>query len=142
MFRSLPQFMVVDRSAPPPARDPTAFYHHPWMEPSPAWEMEVQSAASSEAKGLEEQMLRAGILASLKDAPEEGPDTKVELQKSSVSSLRLVQLIECVFEQICFSLNASVFQSCYLHGHICFCFLAGFSSWRRWVFPQKKPWWH
>lgn len=90
--RSLPQFMVVDRASPPPARDPTAFYHHPSMEPPPAWEMEVQSAAASEAEVLEEEMLRAGILASLQDAPVEGPDTKVELPKSSVSSLRLQQL--------------------------------------------------
>ncbi|MEQ2316689.1 hypothetical protein AMECASPLE_035194 [Ameca splendens] len=90
--RSLPQFMVVDRAAPPPERGPTAYNIHPWMEPSPAWVMEVQSAAVSEAEVLEEQMLRAGILASLQDAPEEGPDTKVELPKSSVSSLRLQQL--------------------------------------------------
>ncbi|MEQ2238252.1 hypothetical protein ILYODFUR_031317, partial [Ilyodon furcidens] len=89
---SLPQFMVVDRAAPPPERGPTAYNIHPWMEPSPAWVMEVQSGAVSEAEVLEEQMLRAGILASLQDAPEEGPDTKVELPKSSVSSLRLQQL--------------------------------------------------
>ncbi|MEQ2165463.1 hypothetical protein GOODEAATRI_017109, partial [Goodea atripinnis] len=91
--QSLPQFMVVDRAAPPPERGPTAYNIHPWMEPSPAWVMEVQSAAVSEAEVLEEQMLRAGILASLQDAPEEGPDTKVELPKSSVSSLRLVQFM-------------------------------------------------
>uniref|UniRef100_A0A3B3Z2S5 Peptidase S54 rhomboid domain-containing protein n=1 Tax=Poecilia mexicana TaxID=48701 RepID=A0A3B3Z2S5_9TELE len=57
--------------------------------PSPAWVMEVQAAAAvSEAEVLEEQLLRAGIMASLQDAP----DTKVEVPKSSVSSLRLQQL--------------------------------------------------
>lgn len=42
----------------------------------------------SETQLLEEQMLRAGILASLRDAPNN--DAKVEVPKSSVSSLRLV----------------------------------------------------
>ncbi|KAM4746106.1 rhomboid domain-containing protein 3 isoform 2-T2 [Anableps anableps] len=117
--RSLPQFMAVDHAAPLPVRDPTAYNPHRWMEPSPAWAMEVQSAAVSEAEVLEEQMLRAGILASLQDAPKEGADTKVEVPKSSVSSLR-----------------------CYLHTDICFCFLQDFSSWRRWASPQRKLWWH
>uniref|UniRef100_A0A3B5MFV9 Rhomboid domain containing 3 n=1 Tax=Xiphophorus couchianus TaxID=32473 RepID=A0A3B5MFV9_9TELE len=89
LLRSLPQFMAVDHAAPPPVRDPTAYNLHPWMEPpSPAWVMEVQAAAVSEAEVLEEQMLRAGIMASLQDTP----DTKVEVPKSSVSSLRLQQL--------------------------------------------------
>ncbi|XP_043967242.1 rhomboid domain-containing protein 3 [Gambusia affinis] len=87
--RSLPQFMAVDHAAPPPVRDPTPYNLHPWTEPpSPAWVMEVQAAAVSEAEALEEQMLRAGIMASLQDTP----DTKVEVPKSSVSSLRLQQL--------------------------------------------------
>uniref|UniRef100_A0A3P9QDT7 Rhomboid domain containing 3 n=1 Tax=Poecilia reticulata TaxID=8081 RepID=A0A3P9QDT7_POERE len=87
---SLPQFMAVDHAAPPPLRDPAAYNLHPWMEPpSSAWVMEVQAAAAvSEAEVLEEHMLRAGIMASLQDAP----DTKVEVAKSSVSSLRLQQL--------------------------------------------------
>ncbi|KAJ7994296.1 hypothetical protein DPEC_G00264410 [Dallia pectoralis] len=62
-----------------------------------AWPMSVphlpleRSAALSESQLLEEQMLRAGILASLQEAPEESP-VKVEVPKSSVSSLRLQQL--------------------------------------------------
>lgn len=44
---------------------------------------------TAEAEVLEEQMLRAGILASLQDAPDD-PGAKVEVPKSSVSSLRLV----------------------------------------------------
>uniref|UniRef100_A0A096MGW9 Rhomboid domain containing 3 n=1 Tax=Poecilia formosa TaxID=48698 RepID=A0A096MGW9_POEFO len=88
--KSVPQFMAVDHAAPPPVRDPTAYNLHQWMEPpSPAWVMEVQAAAAvSEAEVLEEELLRAGIMASLQDAP----DTKVEVPKSSVSSLRLQQL--------------------------------------------------
>uniref|UniRef100_A0A3Q2PMW8 Rhomboid domain containing 3 n=1 Tax=Fundulus heteroclitus TaxID=8078 RepID=A0A3Q2PMW8_FUNHE len=88
-----PEFMASDRATPPPVRGPTAYNPNPWMEPSPPWAVGVQSAAAvSEAEVLEEQMLRAGILASLQDAPEEGPDSKVEVPKSSVSSLRLQQL--------------------------------------------------
>uniref|UniRef100_A0A3Q0RW81 Rhomboid domain containing 3 n=1 Tax=Amphilophus citrinellus TaxID=61819 RepID=A0A3Q0RW81_AMPCI len=45
-----------------------------------------ESTAIAEAEVLEEEMLRAGILASLQDAPDE-PDPKVEVPKSSVSSL-------------------------------------------------------
>ncbi|KAM4577770.1 rhomboid domain-containing protein 3 [Fundulus diaphanus] len=91
--RPFPEFMAVDRATPPPVRGPTVYNPNPWMEPSPPWAMGVQSvAAVSEAEVLEEQMLRAGILASLQDAPEEGPDSKVEVPKSSVSSLRLQQL--------------------------------------------------
>lgn len=61
------------------------------MEPSPAWVME-ESAARPEEELLEEEMLRAGILASLQDALEMESDTKVEVPKSSVSSLRFVFL--------------------------------------------------
>lgn len=50
-----------------------------------------QSHGLTETELLEEQMLRAGILASLWDAPD-GSAEKVELSKSSVSSLRLQQL--------------------------------------------------
>lgn len=85
---SLSQMMPVGQAAAPPTRDLSILNHHPWMEPSPAWMME-ESAAVSEAEALEEQMLRAGILASLQDAPD-NPDAKVEVHKSSVSSLRLV----------------------------------------------------
>ncbi|XP_071339044.1 rhomboid domain-containing protein 3 [Trachinotus anak] len=88
--RSLSQTTPVDQAAAPPVRDPFVLNHHPWIEPSPAWIME-ESAALSEAEVLEEQMLRAGILASLQDSPDD-PDAKVEVPKSSVSSLRLQQL--------------------------------------------------
>ncbi|XP_071777001.1 rhomboid domain-containing protein 3 [Centroberyx gerrardi] len=91
--RSLSHTMSADQSAPPTRplmRDRPLLNQHPWVEPVPAWLME-ESAALSEADVLEEQMLRAGILASLHDAPED-PDAKVEVPKSSVSSLRLQQL--------------------------------------------------
>ncbi len=80
--------MPVDQAAAPPMRDPSVLNHHPWVDPVPAW---MEPAARSEAEVLEEQMLRAGILASLQDAPDD-PDAKVEVPKSSVSSLRLVIL--------------------------------------------------
>lgn len=54
---------------------------HPWIM--------NDSADLFETQLLEEQMLRAGILASLRDAPDNA-DAKVEVPKSSVSSLRLV----------------------------------------------------
>ncbi|KAM7391999.1 hypothetical protein PAMP_022642 [Pampus punctatissimus] len=88
--RSLSQMVPVDQADLPPMRDPSDLNHHPWVESVPAWIMQ-QSAALSEAEVLEEQMLRAGILASLQDAPED-IDAKVEVPKSSVSSLRLQQL--------------------------------------------------
>ncbi|XP_040897419.1 rhomboid domain-containing protein 3 [Toxotes jaculatrix] len=88
--RSLSEMMPVDQAAAPPTRDLSVWNHHPQIEPLPAWIME-ESAALSEAEVLEEQMLRAGILASLQDAPDD-PDAKVEVPKSSVSSLRLQQL--------------------------------------------------
>ncbi|XP_041642441.1 rhomboid domain-containing protein 3 [Cheilinus undulatus] len=88
--RSLPQMMPVDHAAAPPMRDPLFINHHPHEYAVPPW-LSTESAAQSEAEVLEEQMLRAGILASLQDTPD-NPDAKVELHKSSVSSLRLQQL--------------------------------------------------
>jgi len=79
--------MPADQPAAPVMRDQSN--HHPWVDPVPAWIMK-ESAALSEAEVLEEQMLAAGILASLQDAPD-NPDAKVEVPKSSVSSLRLVK---------------------------------------------------
>ncbi|XP_017576358.1 rhomboid domain-containing protein 3 [Pygocentrus nattereri] len=61
----------------------------PWRPPAPEWHREP--AVATDAQLLEEQLLRAGILASLQDAPE-GTADKVEVPKSSVSSLRLQQL--------------------------------------------------
>ncbi|XP_051516741.1 rhomboid domain-containing protein 3-like [Myxocyprinus asiaticus] len=60
----------------------------PWQHSVSEWHEE--SSLARDVHLLEEQMLKAGILASLQDAPE-GAD-KVEVPKSSVSSLRLQQL--------------------------------------------------
>lgn len=87
--------MPADQAAAPTMRDPSVLNHHPWVDPVPAWIMK-ESAARSEAEVLEEQMLRAGILASLQDAPD-GPDARVEVPKSSVSSLRSVRILYHVF---------------------------------------------
>ncbi|XP_039875193.1 rhomboid domain-containing protein 3 [Simochromis diagramma] len=84
------QTMPVDQSAAVPMNQPSASNHRSWIEPLPAWIME-ESTVTAEAEVLEEQMLRAGILASLQDAPYD-PGAKVEVPKSSVSSLRLQQL--------------------------------------------------
>nr|XP_006640519.1 PREDICTED: rhomboid domain-containing protein 3 [Lepisosteus oculatus] len=62
----------------------------PWKSQEPDWAAGGVPAVS-EVQLLEEQLLRAGILASLQDAPE-GSVEKLELPKSSVSSLRLQQL--------------------------------------------------
>lgn len=88
----------VDQTAPPPMRDPSVLNHHPWVEPVPAWIMQ-QSAVLSEAEVLEEQMLHAGILASLQDGPED-IDAKVEVPKSSVSSLRLVFILIIIYTKL------------------------------------------
>uniref|UniRef100_G3P1B3 Rhomboid domain containing 3 n=2 Tax=Gasterosteus aculeatus aculeatus TaxID=481459 RepID=G3P1B3_GASAC len=84
LFLSPPE----DQAAAPLTRD--QLNHHPWEDGVPAWIMN-RSAAPSEAEVPEEHMLKAGILASLQDAPY-NPDSKVEVPKSSVSSLRLQQL--------------------------------------------------
>lgn len=83
--------MPQGQVSPPLERDPVAFHQHSWMGMSPGWMLE-NSATLSEAEVLEEEMLRAGILASLKDAPEEDPNSKIEVPKSSVSSLRSAML--------------------------------------------------
>ncbi|KAM3610861.1 uncharacterized protein V6R79_009708 [Siganus canaliculatus] len=88
--KSPPQRTPVDQAVAPPLRDPLVLNHHPWVDPASAWAVS-DSAAQSEAAVLDEQMLRAGILASLQDAPD-NPDAKVEVSKSSVSSIRLQQL--------------------------------------------------
>ncbi|XP_064793248.1 rhomboid domain-containing protein 3 [Oncorhynchus masou masou] len=95
----LPTYNTSQRSGPfpqvaPSNRSPMEDFPpvnpQPWLASVPHWLLDG-SAAVSEAQLLEEQMLRAGILASLQDAPEE-PGTKVEVPKSSVSFLRLQQL--------------------------------------------------
>lgn len=75
----------MDQAAAASIRDPlTANLNTSGTAPS--WIMS-DSAEVSETQLLEEQMLRAGILASLMDAPDHA-DAKVEVPKSSVSSLR------------------------------------------------------
>lgn len=74
-------------AAPLPVRDPAFFSHNPWMDQE--FSQREETAPLSEAEQLEEQMLRAAMLESLQDAAE---DAKVEVPKSSVSSLRLQQL--------------------------------------------------
>ncbi|KAM6965267.1 rhomboid domain-containing protein 3 isoform 1-T1 [Aplochiton taeniatus] len=61
-----------------------------WSEPVAPW-LYDRSVSLSETQLVEEQMLRAGLLASLQDIAD-APVAKVEVQKSSVSSLRLQQL--------------------------------------------------
>ncbi|XP_028314164.1 rhomboid domain-containing protein 3 [Gouania willdenowi] len=68
----------------------SAWNPHPWTGAVSAW-VTAQAPAGSEEEVLEEQMLRAGIQASLQDLPDD-PQAKVEVPKSSVSSLRLQQL--------------------------------------------------
>ncbi|CAN9513214.1 unnamed protein product [Ophioblennius macclurei] len=89
--RSLSQRPPADQATTNATGDNrSALNNHSWIEPEPPWLMEA-SPALSEADVLEEQMLRAGILASLQGIPDD-PDAKVEVPKSSVSSLRLQQL--------------------------------------------------
>lgn len=94
-----PQLTPEPSSAsPPPAPAPFnrphwPIYHTPpapWQSAAFEWTAEGALAAS-ESLLLEEELLRAGILASLQESPEESPD-KLEVPKSSVSSLRLQQL--------------------------------------------------
>ena len=79
--RSLSQGRPVDQAATASIREASIanLTAHPWIM--------NDSADLSETQLLEEQMLRAGILASLRDAPDNA-DAKVEVPKSSVSSLR------------------------------------------------------
>ncbi|XP_016137264.1 rhomboid domain-containing protein 3-like [Sinocyclocheilus grahami] len=63
--------------------------HSAWQHSVSEWHQEPLMATDSQL--LEEEMLRAGILASLHDAPE-GVADKLEVPKSSVSSIRLQQL--------------------------------------------------
>ncbi|KAL0979351.1 hypothetical protein UPYG_G00184010 [Umbra pygmaea] len=92
----LPTYSTSQRSGSFPQAAPSNVDDFPSVNPQP-WPVSVphwlkdRSVALSEAQLLEEQMLRAGIMASLQDVPEE-TGAKVEVPKSSVSSLRLQQL--------------------------------------------------
>ncbi|KAF3695796.1 Rhomboid domain-containing protein 3 [Channa argus] len=81
---SLSQMMPLSQADVPHMTEPSVLNHHPLIEPLP-------SIALSELEVLDEHMLKAGILASLQDTHGH-PDAKVEVPKSSVSSLRLQQL--------------------------------------------------
>lgn len=83
--RSISQGRSVDQAAAASMRDASTANLNT-LGTAPAWIMS-DSAEKSETQLLEEQMLRAGILASLRDAPDD-TDAKVEVPKSSVSSLR------------------------------------------------------
>ncbi|XP_077418582.1 rhomboid domain-containing protein 3 isoform X4 [Vanacampus margaritifer] len=83
MSTSPSQFMYEEHAIPPVMMDRLTLNHHLWEEPQSVWR--------PESEVLEEQMLRAGILASLQDAPDE-VNRKVVVPKSSVSALRLQQL--------------------------------------------------
>lgn len=74
--------------------DASAANYHPWVDSRSAWvrvnpDPDPDPAAQSDAEVLEEEMLRAGIMASLQDVAD-NPGAKVEVPKSSVSSLRSV----------------------------------------------------
>lgn len=88
LHRLHPQRTPADQAAAAPVRDASVLNYHPWVDTRPAWVMN-DSALQSDAEVLEEEMLMAGIMASLEDVPD-SPDSKVEVSKSSVSSLRSV----------------------------------------------------
>lgn len=85
LFRSFPQV----ESRTPASRSQLEGHAHlqTWTHTAPEWKPEP--AMVTDEQVLDEELLRAGILASLRDAPEGSVD-KVEVQKSSVSSLRCV----------------------------------------------------
>lgn len=70
--------------------DASVVNYHPWVDTRSA-RVIPHPAGQSDAEVLEEEMLRAGIMASLQDVPD-NPGAKVEVPKSSVSSLRSVTL--------------------------------------------------
>ncbi|KAG7480829.1 hypothetical protein MATL_G00060580 [Megalops atlanticus] len=74
----------------PPWEDSHPVPLQPWSPPVHDW-LGEGAVSASEVQLLDEELLRAGILASLQDVSE-GPGDKVEVPKSSVSSLRLQQL--------------------------------------------------
>ncbi|XP_062873788.1 rhomboid domain-containing protein 3 [Trichomycterus rosablanca] len=61
----------------------------PWAHSVPEWHYEP--VMETDTQLLDEELLRVGIMASLQDAPEGAAD-KMEVSKSSVSSIRLQQL--------------------------------------------------
>lgn len=89
LFRSLPHVDSHTGRLASTSRSQLEAHTHtqPWTHTTPEWPQEPVTASDEQL--LDEELLRAGILASLQDAPE-GTGDKVEVQKSSVSSLRCV----------------------------------------------------
>ncbi|KPP56875.1 rhomboid domain-containing protein 3-like, partial [Scleropages formosus] len=97
------EWLPTTAHRPPMSPERPSSNHPPYWEgiyPAPSWpwpshlgpDCLVEGAtAASETQLLDEELLRAGILASLEDTAE-APMDKVEVSKSSVSSLRLQQL--------------------------------------------------
>lgn len=81
--RSLPQ---VEFHAPA-SRSQGHTHPQAWTHTTPEWQPEPVMVTDEQL--LDQELLKAGILASLRDVPEGAAD-KVEVQKSSVSSLRCV----------------------------------------------------
>lgn len=88
--RSLPQRTDGQAATAASVTDASVVNYHPWVDTRSAWGI-TDSAGQSDPEVLEEEMLRAGIMASLQDVPD-NPGAKVQVPKSSVSSLRLQQL--------------------------------------------------
>lgn len=113
---------------------------HPWVDTVSAWIM-ADCTEQSEAHVLEQQMLNAGILASLEDAPENS-DGKVEVPKSSVSSLRLVEReyhVCPVMISVNFYVKTYVVQSKNVEFTLnSQSLLSVSSSLRRWASPLRK----
>lgn len=114
--------LLIFCNRPEPCDEPPQMGHMPstsrsqledhslvWQHPDPEWH---QESLATDAQMLEEQMLRAGILASLQDAPE-GADEKVEVPKSSVSSLRLVMLWKLKTSYFCSLIHLSNYTDAY-----------------------------
>lgn len=100
MFLSVRRLRSQRTEGPPAAAaaaasvtDASIVNYHPWADTRSAWATS-EPAGQSDAEVLEEEMLRAGIMASLQDVTD-NPGAKVEVPKSSVSSLRSVNKVGC-----------------------------------------------
>lgn len=107
LHRFHPQRTPADQAAAAAVRDASVLNYHPWVDTRPAWVMN-NSVLQSDAEVLEEEMLRAGIMASLQDVPD-SPDSKVEVSKSSVSSLRSVIFPNYLLYNFTFPSNSKSF---------------------------------
>lgn len=107
LHRLHPQRTPADQAAAASVRGASVLNYHPWVDTRPAWVMN-DSALQSDVEVLEEEMLRAGIMASLQDVPD-SPDSKVEVSKSSVSSLRSVKYPNFLWYHFTFPSNSKSF---------------------------------